>query len=92
MCLFRIRLAGGDDGTRTRDLMRDRQHRIGVSLILRHAWQRRSTQKHGKNAQVVLIWYSFRFTLPPRAPSRCDVFGRCGPAHGLGGIPTTRYT
>ena len=28
-CLFRIRLAGGDDGTRTRDLMRDRQLRLG---------------------------------------------------------------
>ena len=25
-------LAGGDDGTRTRDLMRDRQHRIGYLI------------------------------------------------------------
>jgi hypothetical protein len=31
----------------------------GMSLILRHGWQRKSTQKHGKNAQVVPIWYSF---------------------------------
>ena len=46
---------------------------MAISLILRHAWQRKSTQKHGKNTQLVLIWYSFRSTLPPHAPSRWDV-------------------
>jgi hypothetical protein len=39
----------------------------GISLILRHAWQRKSTQNHGKNAQMVLIWYSFfRSSFVPR--------------------------
>ena len=26
-------------------------------MILRHAWQREAVEKHGRNAQVVLIWY-----------------------------------
>ena len=28
-------------------------------MTLRHAWQRKGTNKHGENAQVVPIWYSF---------------------------------
>ena len=29
-----------------------------ISLILRHGWQRRVTEKHVRNAQVVPIMYS----------------------------------
>jgi hypothetical protein len=30
-----------------------------ISLILRHGWQPKSTQKHIRNAEVVPILYSF---------------------------------
>ena len=51
-------LAGGDDGTRTRDLMRDRQHgQVYLADFAAHLateW----TKKHIQNGEVVLIWYS----------------------------------
>ena len=40
---------------------------------MRHAWQRKSTQKHGKNTQVVLIGYSFF----------CSFFSRNRPIAGV---------
>jgi hypothetical protein len=59
MALNRKELAGGDDGTRTRDLMRDRLPGKVNSLILRHGWQPQRTQKHARNGEVVPILYSF---------------------------------
>jgi len=31
---------------------------MGISLILRHGWQPKSTQKHVRNTQVVPVLYS----------------------------------
>jgi len=33
--------------------------KLGISLILRHGWQPKSTQKRLRNGQVVFNWYSF---------------------------------
>src|SRR5438105_4694101 len=37
-----------------------------ISLILRHGWRPKGTQKHARNAQVVPILYSFRWGEPFR--------------------------
>ena len=52
-------LAGGDDGTRTRDLMRDRQLRLGYLVdfaarlaTLEHA---KARQEHSSGTDLVLV-------------------------------------
>jgi len=52
-------LAGGDDGVRTLDLMRDRQHGpVYLAAFAAHLATQRY-EKHTQNGEVVLIWYSF---------------------------------
>jgi hypothetical protein len=60
MCLFRIKLAGGDDGIRTRDLMRARRLRLGylVDFAARLATQEhaKARQEHSSGTDLVLVF------------------------------------